>query len=291
LLRAYKATIDQLDVEKLNTNFANIDYANIDEATFKEFYANSGLIQDVTIDEAHVTTYLIGVTIKGDLIEGGTIVADKLVVKGNDGLYYKLNTDGVTTEAEQTEYNSLNGSIITAKSITAEKMSVSDLAAFQATIGSFHITSEEEEIPGAIYSGLKDSVANPNNGIYLGSDGQFALGDSNKYLKYYKDEDGNYKFAIAAESIFFGAGKDFTLDDKGLTVEGANDDGNINIKTVVSNNGVSVHVNDQEEPTLSANDKGVVATDLHARTYLLVGNNSRFENYGENRTGCFWIGE
>lgn len=31
------------------------------------------------------------VTIKGDLIEGNTIVADKLVMKGDDGLFYKLN--------------------------------------------------------------------------------------------------------------------------------------------------------------------------------------------------------
>ena len=45
----------------------------------------------------------------------GGLIADKLVVKGENGLYYKLNTDGVTTETEQTEYNSLNGSVITAK--------------------------------------------------------------------------------------------------------------------------------------------------------------------------------
>lgn len=35
---------------------------------------------------------------------------------------------------------------------------------------------------------------------------------------------------------------------------------------------------------------GVEATDLHAKTYLIVGGRSRFENYGSNRTGCFWIG-
>lgn len=214
LLRAYKAIIEQLEVTKLDVDFANIDYANIDKATFQEFYAKSGMIQNVTMEDGTVTGYLIGVTIKGDLIEGGTIVADKLVIKGEDGLYYKLNTDGVTTETEQTEYNSLNGSVITAKSITAEKMSVSDLAAFRATIGGFKIAEN------SIYSGVKDSIDNTTNGIYLGSDSQFAFGDKDNYIKYYKDENGNFKFAIAAESIFFGAGKDFTLDDKGLTVEG-----------------------------------------------------------------------
>ena len=63
-----------------------------------------------------------------------------MVVKGSDGLYYKLNTDGSTVESEQTEYNSLNGSVITAKSITATKISVDDLVAFGATIGGFNIT-------------------------------------------------------------------------------------------------------------------------------------------------------
>jgi hypothetical protein len=44
---------------------------------------------------------------------------------------------------------------------------------------------------------------------------------------------------------------------------------------------------------LVANKDGVEATDLHAKTYLIVGKGdgrSRFEDYGINRTGCFWIG-
>ena len=41
---------------------------------------------------------------------------------------------------------------------------------------------------------------------------------------------------------------------------------------------------------LIANNVGVDAVNLHATTYLIIGNNSRFEDYGENRTGCFWIG-
>jgi hypothetical protein len=44
---------------------------------------------------------------------------------------------------------------------------------------------------------------------------------------------------------------------------------------------------------LVANNKGVEATDLHAKTYLKIGKNegrSRFEDYGIDRTACFWIG-
>lgn len=179
VLKAMKAQIDELDVESLDAKYANIDFANIGKAAVEQFFSKSGLIENVVVGDGTVTGVLVGVTIKGDTIEGNTVVADKLVIKGEDGLYYKLNTDGVTTEAEQTEYNSLNGSVITAKSITAEKVNVHDIVAFGATIGGFNIVDD------ALYSGVKESVDNSTAGAYLGSDGQVAFGNSENYLKFY----------------------------------------------------------------------------------------------------------
>lgn len=184
-------------IESLDTTYANIDFSNIGKAAMEYLYANSGLIEDVVVSNGTITGKLIGVTISGDLIEGNTIVADKLVVQGSDGLYYKLNTDGMTVEAEQTEYNSLNGQVIKAQSITANKIAVDDLVAFDATIGGFNITDD------SIYSGVKESVGNTTRGIYIDNDGQVAFGDSNNYLRYYKDGNGNYKLEISADSIIF----------------------------------------------------------------------------------------
>lgn len=46
------------------------------------------------------------------------------------------------------------------------------------------------------------------------------------------------------------------------------------------------------DTVLTANNTGVDAKNLHATTYLIVGVNSRFEDYDDNsRTGCFWIGD
>ena len=194
---AIDATIQDLDVDNLNAKYANIDFSNIGEAAIKNFYSTSGIIENLVISEGTITGNLVGVTIKGDLIEGGTVVADKLVVKGEDGLYYKLNTDGVTTEAEQTEYNSLNGSIITAKSITATKISVDDLVAFDATIGGFNITEN------SIYSGVKTAVDNTTRGVYFDNEGQASFGDSSNYIKYYRDVDGNYKLELSASTMIF----------------------------------------------------------------------------------------
>lgn len=204
-LDANDASIKDLEVKKLDASeaalkYANIDFSNIGKAAIEQFYATSGIIKDLVIGDQTITGELVGVTIKGDLIEGNTVVADKLVVKGEDGLYYKLNTDGATTEAEQTDYNSLNGSVIRAKSVTAEKISVEDLVAFDATIAGFSITES------ALYSGAKDSATNTTRGVYLGKDGQVAFGDSNHFIKYYKDEDGTYKLAISADSLVFSTG-------------------------------------------------------------------------------------
>lgn len=70
----------------------------------------------------------------------------------------------------------------------------------------------------------------------------------------------------------------------------------------LDNTGMYVDYNN--ENILTANDKGVNAINLHARQYLICGDNSRFENYYTrkvyesghveitmNRTGCFYIGE
>ena len=209
-ISALQADIKQLNADKLsvkdaNIKYANIDFTNIGEAAMKNFYANSGLIENVVISDGTITGNLIGVTIKGDLIEGGTVIADKLVIQGEDGLYYKLNYDGETIEGEQTDKNSLDGSVITAKSITATKIAVDDLVAFDATIGGFNLTSE------SIYSGVKESADNTTRGIYLDTDGQVSFGDDTNFVRFYRevetDAEGNeydtYKLEIAASGILF----------------------------------------------------------------------------------------
>lgn len=204
-LEATNAKIDGLD-----TKYANVDFSNIGKAAIEQFYATSGIIKDLVVGDQTITGELVGITISGDLIKGNTIVADKLVIKGSDGLYYKLNTDGVTTEKEQTEYNSLNGQIIQAKSITATKIDVKDLVAFGATIGGFNIGQD------SIFSGVKETVDNKSRGIYMDKNGQIAIGDVNNYIKYFKDTDGRYRLKISAASLEFNASGDSGEESKDL---------------------------------------------------------------------------
>lgn len=207
----------KLSAEQADLKYANIDFANIGKAAIENFFSKSGMIGDLVVGEGTVTGTLVGVTIKGDLIEGGTVKADKLVIKGTDGLYYKLNTDGETVSGQQTEYNSLNGQVITAKSITAEKISVNDLVAFGATIGGFHITES------SLYSGVKESVDNTTRGTYMDDQGQFAVGDESNYIKFFKDTDDTWKLAISANAIKLGTSQkdiETVINEVQDTVEG-----------------------------------------------------------------------
>ena len=242
---AIDADIKKLDTEKLSATtadakYATIDFSNIGIAAIQKLFTDSGIIGDLVVSEGHITGKLVGVTIVGDLIEGGTVKADKLVVLGEDGLYYKLNTNGVTTTAEQTEYNSLNGSVITAKTITAEKIKVDDLVAFNATIGGFNITNS------SIYSGAKESVTNTTRGIYLDKNGQISFGDADNYIRYYKASDGTYKLEISANSVSIKSGSgssslNESLDELNDKVEALKND----VLTVRQSTEANIEINSQ----------------------------------------------
>lgn len=197
-----QAIIDELDTRLANIDVANIDFANIDLAQVATIFSEAGIVDDLTTETGTITGELVGVTISGDLIQGNTIKADKLVVLGSDGLYYKLNISGETVEAQQTDYNSINGSHIQARTITASKISVTDLVAFGATIAGLILEN------GSIHSTGK-TLDNGVAGIFFDSTGQFNTGDSTNFIKSWNDTTANqWKINLKADQILFTSGKD-----------------------------------------------------------------------------------
>lgn len=209
------AEIKDLDVENLTAKYADIDTlkaktafitnleggsihfncANFDEATFESFFAQSGIIKDLDINGATVSGKLVGVTIKGDLIEGGTIVADKLIIRTPNGLLYKLNAEALgdaglaQIEDKTTLQNGLHGAIINDKTIVANKINVDDLVAFDATIAGFNIKKDTaiDGKPGRLYSGSKGSIdSDATPGVYLDDTGQMNIGDASNFIKFYR---------------------------------------------------------------------------------------------------------
>lgn len=77
----------------------------------------------------------------------------------------------------------------------------------------------------------------------------------------------------------------FTFNEEGLNISKTGSE----MTTQITEDGMQVFRDNTA--VLTANNVGVDAINLHATTYLIIGTNSRFEDYGDNRTGCFWIGE
>ncbi len=82
----------------------------------------------------------------------------------------------------------------------------------------------------------------------------------------------------------------YSFDENGLNVSKSGSE----VSNRIDNTGMYVRKSGND--VLIANADGVKATDLHANTYLIIGEaegRSRFEDYtpnGEKRTACFWIG-
>lgn len=77
--------------------------------------------------------------------------------------------------------------------------------------------------------------------------------------------------------------KKYSFDDSGLNVSSADSE----ISTKITEDGMRIYRHSQE--VLTVDNTGVQAADLHARTFLIIGENSRLEDRGD-RTACFWIG-
>lgn len=267
-----KVDAGTVTADVLKTDYATIDFANIGMAAVEKLFTDSGIIDNLTIETGKVTGELVGVTIKGDLIEGGTVVADKLVILGEDGLYYKLNTNGVDISGEQTEYNSLNGKVITAKSIVAEQISVDDLVAFGATIGGMELED------GSIHSVGKDTYDSAANGFYLDKDGQFGLGSEDAYIRFYKDTDGTYKLALKAAEIkaleegVLDLNSLIRLNGNGVEVAHKEDGEYTSTKTLINASGLQVQ-----------SASGAVLTDINTAQVVLgstQSGNALIDKYG-----------
>ena len=79
----------------------------------------------------------------------------------------------------------------------------------------------------------------------------------------------------------------YTFDENGLSVSKSDSE----MTTTITEDGMTVYKDNTA--VLTANNTGVYAQNLHATTYLIIGSNSRFEDYekdSKKRTGCFWIG-
>lgn len=173
-LSAKVAALGYLSAESADLKYANIKLSNIEVADIATLFAGVGLIDRTTIVEGHITGFLDSVEVNAANITAGTLVADRILLKGENGLLYSLNNLG---ELQSKTVDTLDGYILTdrtvnadkivAKSITASELDVEKVFADSAVIKK--IFSQDVTATGTITGAtLKGANAEIDNGLIGG---------------------------------------------------------------------------------------------------------------------------
>ncbi len=199
-----------------------------------------------------------------------------------------------TTVTNNAQFTALNGSVLELKmsmdGLQVENRKGQDkIAAMSLTVDGVvaSVFNQQAQLQGATArmaelnltaDGLKTSITEQQTGLQDVTDRMTAMEQTAEGLSLQVQ-------SVKAEGVTkISTATGYTFDEVGLTVEKAGRE----IKTQITEDGMRVYKNGNA--VLTANSEGVDAVDLHASTYLVVGGRSRFENYGADRTGCFWVG-
>lgn len=173
-LSAKVADLGYLSADSADLKYANIKLSNIEVADIATLFTEVGLIDRATIIEGHITGFLDSVEVNAANITAGTLVADRILLKGENGLLYSLNNLG---ELQSKTIDTLDGYILTdrtvnadkivAKSITANELDVEKVFANSAVIKK--IFSQDVTATGTITGAtLKGANAEIDNGLIGG---------------------------------------------------------------------------------------------------------------------------
>lgn len=121
------AKLGYMTADEADIKYANIKLTNIETANVATLLANVGLIDRATVVEGHITGFLDSVEVNANKITAGTLVADRILLKGSEkGLLYALNNLG---ELTSTTVDSLDGYVLTDRTINADKIVASSITA------------------------------------------------------------------------------------------------------------------------------------------------------------------
>lgn len=216
-LSAKVADLGYLSADSADLKYANIKLSNIEVADIATLFAEVGLIDRATIVEGHITGFLDSVEVNAANITAGTLVADRILLKGENGLLYSLNNLG---ELQSKTVDTLDGYILTdrtvnadkivAKSITASELDVEKVFADSAVIKK--IFSQDVTATGTITGAtLKGANAEIDNGL-IGGFNIKEDGISKEYTKSsseVSEKQDSYELVISSNGIpsFKGTGQ------------------------------------------------------------------------------------
>lgn len=146
-LEAEVAEFGYAKIKDLDTNYARIDQTNINQAWVIDLMVTGNfLADDINATTGSFSKWLTGVNIVGDMITGGTIATERLIIRDpetNKGILYEINNgvvDQTKLSEEELKRLCLDGKILVAESVTADKINVADLFSQNITAtGNFNL--------------------------------------------------------------------------------------------------------------------------------------------------------
>lgn len=109
----------------------NSTFSGVSTANLINLYTTTGYITDAVMSEAKVTDYLDAVKVNAATVQAGTVIADRILLKGNgSGILYQLNNLG---GLESENMSTLDGFILTDNTITADKIVANTITAREIT--------------------------------------------------------------------------------------------------------------------------------------------------------------
>jgi hypothetical protein len=281
--KAEDCVVFEIASEKEAFTLTNV--TNVGTEYTLSFWVKSALPGNIVIDSSDVVTSSEWVPYVHTYVASSTDLVLDFGVAGTYYIYHlqleigNVQTDWtVAPEDVNTEIESVRNSVselsIETDTIRANVSNVSnDLDITKKDVSELLIKSDEISASVGSLGGSVKDVSDELAAIKLTSD-KFAV-EINRI-----NTDG-----VSRVSTTTGV-----FDDVGLTIDRTDSP----TKTQITPGGMTVYEQDANgvltELLKATVSDGVEATDLHARTYLKIGGRSRFENYGSNRTGCFWIG-
>lgn len=127
------AAITAAKIRDAEISTAKIALGAITQALIAQGAVGTAQIADASITDAKI------VSLNADVITSGTLLTDRLLIKGADSVIYEINAEasGLSMQelADEKYQNALNGTVIVAKSITADQIAAATITANEILAG------------------------------------------------------------------------------------------------------------------------------------------------------------
>lgn len=134
-LSASIAELGYLNAGQADIAYAKIDFSNVSKASIGQMFADVGLITEAVIVDGHVTGCLDSVEVNAESITAGTLSVERLEIRGSkNSIVYALNN--ITGALESTQVDTLNGDILTDRTITGKKLIAQSVTTTELAAGS-----------------------------------------------------------------------------------------------------------------------------------------------------------